>query len=97
MSNSTITKEKIAQSLNRKLGFSVAICEDIITSLFEEAELLLIRDKKLMLNKFGTWRTSIKKERPGFDIHKEKSMQISSRKVLQFSSSNILRDKLNGY
>ena len=95
MSNSTITKEKLAKHLQNNLGLCLAICDDFVNEMFQEITNLILRDKKIMMHKFGTWKVSTKKERPGFDIHAGKSVKIPTRNVLQFKSCKLLRDQLN--
>jgi len=91
----TLTKEKIAKHLQSNIGLSPAICEDFVSKTFEEIINLILRDEKIMIHKFGTWIINSKKERPGFNILKGDAVNISARKVLQFKSCKLLRDKLN--
>lgn len=93
--SSTLTKEKIAKNLQSHIGLSLAICEDFVSKTFEEIINLTLRDEKMMIHKFGTWKIHNKKSRPGFNILKGNAVNISARNVLQFKSCKLLRDKLN--
>ncbi|GAB4163996.1 MAG: hypothetical protein Tsb006_3360 [Rickettsiaceae bacterium] len=92
---STITKERIAEHLRDRLGFSVSICEDIISQVFSELVELTKRDQKTMLQNFGTWKMNHKKTRPGFNIRTGDAVNIEPRSVLRFSPSKSLKDKIN--
>ena len=52
----TITKEKIANLLKEKLGFSSLICEEITNSIFFEILDLSLNNKKLVLPNFGKFQ-----------------------------------------
>lgn len=94
--STTITKEKIAQDLHKEMGLSFLICEEIVNKIFTEMTDLILRDEKLMLHRFGTWKLHRKNPRPGFNITHGNHVNIPARTVLQFTSSNLLRQKLNG-
>lgn len=94
---SALTKEKIVNNVQKELGLSKAICNELVNTIFDEMSRLIVRDEKLMIHKFGTWNVKYKDERPGFNIHKGDAVKIPSRRVLQFKSCKILRDTLNGH
>lgn len=91
----TITKEKLAENLQSQLGFSVSICEDIVSEIFHQLTILTKRDQKLMLQNFGTWKINNKKSRPGFNIHTGTHVDIQPRSVLRLIPSKSLKEKIN--
>ena len=52
----TITKEKIANLLKERLGFSSLICEEITNRIFSEILDLSLNNKKLVLPNFGKFQ-----------------------------------------
>ena len=91
----TITKDKIAKGLQSEMGISCSICEELVDIIFDEMTQLILRDGKLMLHKFGTWKVNHKKGRPGYNISSNVAVHIPPRSVLQFTSSQLLRGRLN--
>lgn len=92
---STITKEKIAEELKMQLGFSLSLCEEIISNVFSEIISLAHKDQKLMLKNFGTWKVNNKKARPGFNIQSGEKILIAPRTVLRFSPSQSFKNLIN--
>lgn len=95
MKKNTITKEILAEHLQTWLGFSVAICEDIVSEVFSEIVKLTKRDQKTMLQHFGTWKINNKKRRPGFNIHTGTAVEITPRSVLRLVPSKSLKENIN--
>ncbi|MFK7973245.1 MAG: HU family DNA-binding protein [Rickettsiaceae bacterium] len=94
---STITREKIAQHLCNELGFSVAICSDIVKQTFAEILDLTQKDQKTMLQNFGTWKINEKAARPGFNIHTKEEVSIEPRTVLRFLPAKTLKIQINSH
>lgn len=91
----TITKEKIAQKIEEKLGFSGLICEELVTRIFKSAIDLVLLNGMLKIKNFGSFEIVQKNSRPGMNIHKRSPISIEPRKVIRFSSSRNLKRKLN--
>ena len=93
----TITKEKIANLLKEKLGFSSLICEEITNSIFFEILDLSLNNKKLVLPNFGKFQVHSKNKRPGLNLQTREVLEIEPRKVLRFSPSSFLKQKINSH
>lgn len=91
----TITKEHIASQLYTQLGFSMSICEEFIQELLDELYLLTKQDESLTILNFGKFYINHKKPRPGFNIHTNETIEITSRSVMRFIPSKILKNKVN--
>lgn len=91
----TITKEKIVEKLKEQLGLSATLCEEITNYTFSEILHLALRDDKIMLQNFGTWKINQKKTRPGFNIRSGERVEIKPRKVLRFLPSRPFKEKIN--
>ena len=84
----TITKEKIANLLKERLGFSSLICEEITNSIFSEILYLSLTNKKLVLPNFGKF-------------HKSYNFSLEKTQIIRIISSDLnyiceIRGK-NGY
>lgn len=93
----TITKEKIAKSLNEKLGFSASLCEEITNNIFSEMLEIALNSKKLVLQNFGKFQVYSKEKRPGVNLQTGTALEIKPRKVLRFNASTSLKEKVNFY
>ena len=93
----TITKEKIANLLKVRLGFSSLICEEITNSIFFEILDLSLNNKKLVLPNFGKFQVHSKSKRPGLNLQTREVLEIEPRKVLRFSPSSFLKQKINSH
>jgi integration host factor subunit alpha len=93
----TITKEKIANLLKVRLGFSSLICEEITNSIFSEILDLPLTNKKLVLPNFGKFQVYSKSKRPGLNLQTREVLEIEPRKVLRFSPSSFLKQKINSH
>ena len=93
----TITKEKIANLLKERLGFSSLICEEITNRIFSEILDLSLNNKKLVLPNFGKFQVHSKNKRPGLNLQTGEALEIEPRKVLRFSPASSLKEKINSY
>jgi len=93
----TITKEKIANLLKERLGFSSLICEEITNSIFSEILDLSLNNNKLVLPNFGKFQVYKKGKRPGLNLQTGEALEIEPRKVLRFNPSSFLKQKINSH
>jgi nucleoid DNA-binding protein len=91
----TITKEKIANLLKEKLGFSALLCEEITNSIFAEMLELSLNNNKLVLSNFGKFQIHHKKKRPAVNLQTRTALEIEPRRVLRFHASRLLKEKVN--
>ena len=91
----TITKAALSNKVSEKLGISQALCEDIISSIFEAIIDILDKEKILKIQNFGTFKIHSKKERFGLNISRMQPVTISSRRVINFLASKKLKAQVN--
>ena len=91
----TITKAVLSAKASEKLGISQALCENIISSIFEGIIDLLDEEKILKVQNFGTFKIHAKKERFGLNISRMQPVTISSRRVINFLASKKLKAQIN--
>ncbi len=93
----TITKEKIANLLKEKLGFSSLLCEEITNSIFSEMLDLSLNNNKFVLENFGKFQINHKKKRPAVNLQTGTALEIEPRRVLRFHPSRLLKEKVNSH
>ena len=90
-----LTKKEIINSIYMQLGFSKKICEnlleDFLSILLEE----LIKNKKVKIAKFGTFKLRYKKSRIGRNPKTLEKKIISDRNVILFKPSKELKNFIN--
>jgi nucleoid DNA-binding protein len=91
----TVTKATLSNKVSERLGISQALCENIVSSLFEDIINLLDKEKILKVQNFGTFKIHDKKERFGLNISRMQPVTISSRRVINFLASKKLKTKVN--
>ena len=89
------TRKELAKKINQKLGFSKNFSSQLIDDFFESIILELIKSNKTKISSFGTFTVVNKKERLGRNPKTKIEAKISSRKVVKFKPSIIIKEKLN--
>ena len=89
------TRKKLRNSVHQNLGFSKNISSSIIDDFFESLVSELIKFNKIKISSFGTFKVVDKKERIGRNPKTKVEAKISSRKVVTFKPSQIVKTKLN--
>ena len=78
-----------------KYGFSRDQCMGIVNVIFEELKEGLVQEGKVKLSGFGTFEVKQKTSRRGRNPQTGESVVISSRKVLSFKASPVLKAQMN--
>jgi nucleoid DNA-binding protein len=91
----TLTKEQISEYINKELGLSKTICEDLVSQVFTLATNLIAKDKHLTIKNFGTFTVKHKKSRPGVNLSTMTPLEIEERQVVTFTPSRSFKNKLN--
>lgn len=94
--SATLTKHMIAAHLHDNMGLAKSITENLVSQLFQEMSAILKNGDAIKIPGFGTFSISQKKERPGMNLHTNQKMTISSREVIRFVPSRILKNRING-
>jgi integration host factor subunit alpha len=94
MASNNFRKIDIIKNLSLKTGYSVLLTKKILNDLIEVI-IFNIKNNKLNIKNFGTFKILNKKQRLGRNpITKEKFI-ISSRKTLVFTASKKIYKELN--
>lgn len=94
MTQKTITRADIADSIYRELGFSHAESFKLIEQILQNVIAALAKGESVKISKFATFIPHSKKERVGRNPKTGVKHAISPRTVISFKASNSLKDAL---
>ena len=95
MVKKNFTRKDLSNNINMSLGFSKNFSTVIVDDFFETLIKHLIKFNKVKISTFGTFESVNKKERIGRNPKTKIEAKISSRKVIKFKPSEILKKKIN--
>ena len=90
----TLTKEKLIETINTKIGYPIKESKDLLELILEEMKIALEKGSDVKITGFGKWEIKKKKSRLGRNPHTGKEIEIAARKVVAFHPSQALRDKV---
>lgn len=92
-----LTRADLAQLLKKELGVNQREANDIVASFFDEVTAGLERNDNVKLQRFGTFDTRDKRERPGRNLKTGEVATIAARRVVTFRPSAMLKDRISNY
>jgi len=95
MVKKNFTRKDLSNKIYQKLGFSKNYSSLIIDNFFETLIQELLRSNKIKLSSFGTFKIINTKKRIGRNPKTKKEAIILPRKVVKFSPSLLVKQKLN--
>jgi len=95
MVKKNFTRKDLSNNIYTRLGFSKNFSTVIVDDFFETLIKHLIKFNKVKISTFGTFESVNKKERIGRNPKTKIEAKISSRKVIKFKPSEILKKKIN--
>lgn len=95
MSAATVTRADLAEAVYREIGLSRSESSELVESVINHVSEALFRGETVKLAGFGTFSLRDKKERMGRNPKTGKDVPITSRRVLVFKPSQILRNKVD--
>ena len=97
MLRKNIKRKDLIANVYLNIGFSKTISENIVYDIFNLFINNIISNNVLKISNFGNFIKKNKKQRIGRN-HKTKEVKvISSRNVIIFKASNLLKKKINQY
>lgn len=91
----TLTKAQIIDSIHDQLNFSSKGAAELVETLLEIIKKSLENSEDVLISGFGKFCVKEKKERRGRNPATGEDMILRKRKVVTFSCSRVLRDKIN--
>ena len=95
MVKKNFTRKDLSKKIYQKLGFSKNYSSQIIDNFFETMIVELLRSNKIKLSSFGTFKIINKKRRIGRNPKTKEEAVISPRRVVKFTASSLVKQKLN--
>ena len=90
-----MTRADIVDKIHKEVGFSKREIKTIVDSIFDIIKQTLQREDKIVISGFGNFVIRNKKSRRGRNPQTGEDFEISSRRILMFKPSLILRAGLN--
>jgi len=95
MVKKNFNRKNLSNKIYQNLGFSKNFSSSIVDNFFEIMTSELIRSNKVKISSFGTFKVMNKKERIGRNPKTKIEAKITSRKVVTFKPSIVIKKKLN--
>lgn len=93
----TLTRADLAETINRKMGFSRAESMALVEAILNHMCDAMANGENVKISGFGTFVLRDKKERIGRNPKTGVEVPITPRRVMTFRASQILKDRiLNG-
>lgn len=90
----TLTRADMADAINRKMGFSRAESLALVESIIENMSTALISGENVKISGFGSFILRDKDERVGRNPKTGVEVPITSRRVLTFRASQLLKERI---
>lgn len=90
-----MTKADLVESIYQKTGFSKKDSADIVETVFDLIKSTLEEGEKLKIAGFGNFVVKEKATRRGRNPQTGDEIKISSRRILTFKPSQVLKNSIN--
>jgi len=91
----TVTRADLAEAVYREIGLSRSESADLVESVIDYICEALLRGEHVKLAGFGTFSLRDKKERIGRNPKTGQEVPITSRRVLVFKPSQVLKERVD--
>jgi len=91
-----MTKADVVEAVSGNCGFSKKDSIELVENVFSLIKCCLERGEDLKISGFGKFEVKHKKSRRGRNPQTGEALEISSRSVLSFKPSQLLRAAVNG-
>jgi integration host factor subunit alpha len=91
----TLTRADLSNAVYKQIGLSLQECNALVDTVIEEICTSLEQGDSVKLSSFGTFSLRRKKQRMGRNPKTGVEVPITSRTVLSFNASNLLKAKVN--
>ena len=92
MPDKNLTRKHLAKTIYKNLGFSKNLSLKIVDNILTSE---LLKSKKVKISSFGTFGIFNKNERIGRNPKTKIEVKISSRRVVRFKPSLLIKEKIN--
>ena len=95
MVKKNFTRKDLSYKIYQNLGFSKSYSSTVIDNFFETFIQELLRSNKIKISSFGTFKVINKKKRIGRNPKTKEEAIIVPRKIVKFTPSLLVKQKLN--
>lgn len=95
MSTGTVTRADLTEAIYREIGLSRSESAELVESVIDNIIDALLRGESVKLAGFGTFSLRDKAERMGRNPKTGKAVPITSRRVLAFKPSQVVRERVD--
>ena len=95
MVKKNFTRKDLSYKIYQNLGFSKSYSSTVIDNFFETLIQELLRSNKIKISSFGTFKIIHKKKRIGRNPKTKEEAIIVPRKVVKFTPSLLVKQKIN--
>jgi integration host factor subunit alpha len=90
----TLTRADLADTINRKLGFSRAEALELVEAILRHMCAAMSNGENVKISGFGTFVLREKRERVGRNPKTGVEVPITSRRVMTFRASELLKERV---
>lgn len=95
MSRGTVTRADLTEAIYREIGLSRSESAELVEAVIDNIIDALLRGESVKLAGFGTFSLRDKAERMGRNPKTGKAVPITSRRVLAFKPSQVVRERVD--
>lgn len=94
MAGKTVTRADLADAVCRKVGLSRTESATLVEMILDEVCDSIVKGETVKLSSFATFHVRNKSERIGRNPKTGEEVPISSRRVMTFKASNVLKQRI---
>ena len=94
MSSKTLTRIELSEAVYREVGLSRNESAELVETVLNQISNALIKGEQVKISAFGTFSTRNKKQRIGRNPKTGTEIPITSRRVISFKASKIMKEKV---
>ena len=95
MANSTLTRIHLSEAVFNEVGLSRYESSQLVESVIDHISNALVKDEEVKISSFGTFSTRTKSPRVGRNPKTGAEAEITSRRVITFRPSQLMKDRVN--
>ena len=94
MSSKTLTRIELSEAVYREVGLSRNESAELVETVLNHISNALVKGEQVKISAFGTFNTRNKKQRIGRNPKTGTEIPITSRRVISFKASQIMKEKV---
>ena len=95
MKEKTVTRKHLVGAIHEQIGFSNQISSMLVDVFFELTKEALLGEVEVKIVQFGVFKVRRKMPRIGRNPKTGEAIEITSRSMISFKPSKLLRDRVN--